>query len=167
MVTIWMNEIIWIKYAVIGGLGLLAILQRDGWSFKSLINPIWQISSIYEAWQSSDHSAIIKSLNLLFFGVFQPLQVNYILNKGRFANAILASCRRWMASLNTSTELLKTDSSLRPGWGPSHIVCATSSSDLPYTIGADNAIMILAFTNNLSLWAISLPRDFGKCQTLC
>jgi signal peptidase len=30
MVTIWMNEIIWIKYAVIGGLGLLAILQRDG-----------------------------------------------------------------------------------------------------------------------------------------
>ena len=30
MVTIWMNEIVWIKYAVIGGLGLLAILQRDG-----------------------------------------------------------------------------------------------------------------------------------------
>jgi hypothetical protein len=29
MVTIWMNEIKWIKYSVIGGLGLLAILQRD------------------------------------------------------------------------------------------------------------------------------------------
>lgn len=30
MVTIWMNEIKWIKYSVIGGLGLLAILQREG-----------------------------------------------------------------------------------------------------------------------------------------
>ena len=30
MVTIWMNEIKWVKYAVIGGLGLMAILQRDG-----------------------------------------------------------------------------------------------------------------------------------------
>ena len=29
MVTIWMNEIKWIKYSVIGGLGLLAILQRE------------------------------------------------------------------------------------------------------------------------------------------
>jgi len=30
MVTIWMNEIKWVKFAVIGGLGLMAILQRDG-----------------------------------------------------------------------------------------------------------------------------------------
>jgi hypothetical protein len=30
MVTIWMNEIKWVKYGVIGGLGLMAILQREG-----------------------------------------------------------------------------------------------------------------------------------------
>jgi signal peptidase I len=30
MVTIWMNEIKWIKYSIVGGLGLLAILQREG-----------------------------------------------------------------------------------------------------------------------------------------
>lgn len=30
MVTIWMNEIKWVKYTVIGGLGLMAILQREG-----------------------------------------------------------------------------------------------------------------------------------------
>ena len=30
MVTTWMNEVKWIKYSVIGGLGLLAILQREG-----------------------------------------------------------------------------------------------------------------------------------------
>jgi signal peptidase I len=29
MVTIWMNEVQWVKYAVIGGLGLFAILQRE------------------------------------------------------------------------------------------------------------------------------------------
>ena len=30
MITIWMNEIKWIKYSVIGILGLFAILQREG-----------------------------------------------------------------------------------------------------------------------------------------
>ena len=30
MVTIWINEVQWIKYAFLGGLGLMAILQREG-----------------------------------------------------------------------------------------------------------------------------------------
>jgi hypothetical protein len=59
-------------------------------------------------------------------------------------------------------ELLKTASSHRPGWGPCHFLC--SSADLPDIIKAgDDNIMILAFTNNRSRWAIRLPREFRQC----